>query len=332
MRPIFRLGCLVVVTLLMGEGTLFGQTGQTFPGTITTGNPTLPVVFITSPNCTGQGASPVLYDSIPFVVSTSGDYTLAVTSSGGFASVYLFQATFDPTAPFPTCIAGDNSGNPVVITEALTANVLYFAVPFDDTFAQVGGTYSLAISGPALVYSSRGLLATGAGPGAGPHVRVFDVSTGLPVRDFFAYAPGFTGGVRVALGDVNGDGIPDLVTGAGPGGGPHVRVFNGVTGLLIRELLRLPRRVHRRRLRGRRRRQRRWQGRHHHRGRPRRRAPRPRLRRRHRRRDPRVLRLSPPGSPAACSWPPATSMATGWPTSSPGPAPAAGPTSASSTA
>src|SRR5207248_121573 len=71
------------------------------------------------------------------------------------------------------------------------------------------------------------VIATGTGPGGGPHVKVFNAQTGALLRSFFAYDPTFGGGVRVALGDVNGDGVPDILTGAGPGGGPHVKVFSG---------------------------------------------------------------------------------------------------------
>jgi hypothetical protein len=74
------------------------------------------------------------------------------------------------------------------------------------------------------------LLATGAGQGGGPHVVVFDPTTPVPRLSFFAYHPSFIGGVRVATGDVNGDGVHDIITAPGPGGGPHIRVFDGVTG------------------------------------------------------------------------------------------------------
>jgi hypothetical protein len=71
---------------------------------------------------------------------------------------------------------------------------------------------------------------TGADAGGGPHVKVFDGVTRAEVRSFFAYGASFSGGVRVGAVDINGDGVLDIITGAGPGGGPHVRVIDGKSG------------------------------------------------------------------------------------------------------
>lgn len=67
---------------------------------------------------------------------------------------------------------------------------------------------------------------TGPGAGGGPHVRVFDAN-GIVKQQFFAYASSFTGGVYVAAGDTLGLGRDQIITGAGFGGGPQIRVFDG---------------------------------------------------------------------------------------------------------
>lgn len=78
-------------------------------------------------------------------------------------------------------------------------------------------------------------LVTAAGPGGGPHIKIYDGATQRVIREFFAYDPSFRGGVYVAAADVNGDGIGDVITGAGAGGGPHIKVFSGRTGVLLSE-------------------------------------------------------------------------------------------------
>src|SRR5262249_38941684 len=75
---------------------------------------------------------------------------------------------------------------------------------------------------------------TGAGPGGGPLVNAYDGANGALIRSFYAYDAGFSGGVFVAAGDVNGDGKADIITGAGPGAGPHVKVFDAVTNSEIK--------------------------------------------------------------------------------------------------
>jgi hypothetical protein len=65
---------------------------------------------------------------------------------------------------------------------------------------------------------------TGAGPGGGPHVKVFDGTSLATLTSFNAFDPGFRGGVNVA-------GLPDVLGGVGivtavaSNGPPDVRVY-----------------------------------------------------------------------------------------------------------
>ena len=75
--------------------------------------------------------------------------------------------------------------------------------------------------------------AVGRGKGQEPGVSVYDAATGQEVDQFLAFPASFTGGVRVAVGDVTGGGVPDIIVAAGPGGGPQVEVFSGTDGALV---------------------------------------------------------------------------------------------------
>ena len=69
--------------------------------------------------------------------------------------------------------------------------------------------------------------------GGGPRVAVFSLGTdGVFTQraSFFGIDdPGFRGGARVGVGDVDADGVADLVIAAGFGGGPRIAVFDGRT-------------------------------------------------------------------------------------------------------
>jgi hypothetical protein len=122
----------------------------------------------------------------------------------------------------PDLAVGQGSGSSAQIeafdgTTLLTTHGL-LAAPFT---SGLSGGVSLAIGGGELV--------VGAGPGGPPQVNVytFDGTAFNLRKSFNAFDSGFTGGVFVAVGDFNGDGTPDLIAGAGPGGPAQVNVFDG---------------------------------------------------------------------------------------------------------
>ncbi len=93
--------------------------------------------------------------------------------------------------------------------------------------------YGVNVTAGDLDGDGRDEFVTGAGPGAvfGPHVRGFSYDSGavaaVPGVSYFAYGT-LKYGVNVACGDLDGDGMDEIVTGAGPGAvfGPHVRGWN----------------------------------------------------------------------------------------------------------
>lgn len=80
-----------------------------------------------------------------------------------------------------------------------------------------------------VVFGRANLIAVGPDKGGGPQVQVFHAEGSLRFS-LFPYSDTFGGGVRVAVGDINGDGQPDVIT--GPGSGLYARIvaFDGRTG------------------------------------------------------------------------------------------------------
>ncbi len=69
-----------------------------------------------------------------------------------------------------------------------------------------------------------------AGKGGSPSIKVYQ-DNGVLIKGFLAYAAGFRGGVDVATGDIDGDGIDEIIT-TPILGGAHIRVFKADGTLL----------------------------------------------------------------------------------------------------
>lgn len=65
----------------------------------------------------------------------------------------------------------------------------------------------------------------GLGAGAEPKVYVLD-RHGAVLSSFLAYTAKFRGGLRVSTADLDGDGMAEIITGAGATGGPDVRTYD----------------------------------------------------------------------------------------------------------
>jgi fibronectin-binding autotransporter adhesin len=153
------------------------------------------------------------------------------------AHVAAGDLTGDGWAEF---IIGSGAGAPplVQIIDGATTALLRSFTPYAASFA--GGVF---VAAGDITGDGRVEIITGAGPNGGPHVRVFDGVSGDPIAgplaSFFAYDPAFTGGVRVAAGDLTGDGKAELLTVPALGAPANVRIYDGATGALAAAVLAL---------------------------------------------------------------------------------------------
>jgi hypothetical protein len=164
-----------------------------------------------------------------------GQNLRAVLTLTVLAEIRQLVFNFDRPAPMPaaeawTAIApgqavfatGAETGQPAVVTVSAADS----QVPLDRI-----APYPLDFYGGVRVavgdVDGDGVpdIVTAPGPGGGPLVMGFSGADGHELFAFFAFEPEFRGGVTVAVGDADGDGHPEIVVGAGEGGGPRVRVF-----------------------------------------------------------------------------------------------------------
>ncbi|MBX7105093.1 MAG: VCBS repeat-containing protein [Gemmataceae bacterium] len=191
-------------------------TGTTVP----TGDSTVPAT-----TTTGTGTSSTGTSSTSGTNTSTGTTTTTTTTTGGNGSSTTTTTTTPGTTVQPATVFyavgadGGNLSRVRVFDNTGTQKAEFIAYPnfrggVRATMGDVTG------DGVADVI-------TGPGPGGKPVVRVFDGVGGQLLVSFEAYDSTFRGGVNVAVGDVNGDGRADIVTGAGDGGGSHVKIFDG---------------------------------------------------------------------------------------------------------
>lgn len=184
---------------------------------------------------TGPGA-PGVASGLPGSGRVNLSWTAPVSNGGAPITDYVVQFSSNNGTSWTTFNDGTSLATSTVVTGLTNGANYVFRV------AAVNSAGAGVFSPASAVVTPRSVFAVGAEIGfdSVPIVRLVNASTGAVLAEKTAFEAGFRGGVRVAMGDVDGDSVPEVVASSGPGRTGEIRVFRQQVSGGVTTLVELP--------------------------------------------------------------------------------------------